>query len=242
MADFYEQSIARNGNFMGRTLVQASGSIGGTRHVFVKLQGGAKNGLVFPTTGGYVVNPFKGNAKAFAGDLVEYSTDGKCKILKTYLVAADAAGTNVLIARDGYKHVPFVGDILMVAPATLTGTGTAVTVTAVEETTDATNGDVWKLTLSAALADAKKGTILVEAEKAGAGQTALVTNPNTFLACDYDFVYDPATGADGTNGARYLLTPCIANEDTKLYIDKMSPIPPAIKALNRSRIDGWFNL
>lgn len=242
MADFYEQSVLSNGNFMGRALVQASGSIGGTRHVFVKLQGGAKNGLVFPTTGGYVVNPFKGRAKAYAGDLVEYSIDGKCKLLKTYLVAAAATGTTVLIVRDGYKHRPFVGDVLMVAPDELDGTGTAVTVTAVEKTTDASAGDVWKLTLSAALDNAPKGSILVEAVKAGGGQKAVVTNPNAFLDCDYDFVYDPSTDVNDMEGARYMLTPCIANEDTKTYIDKMSPLPPAIKALNRSRVDGWFNL
>ena len=45
------------GVFMGRTLIQEKGSIGGSRFVFVKLQG-VKNELVFPTFGAILQNPF----------------------------------------------------------------------------------------------------------------------------------------------------------------------------------------
>lgn len=249
MADFYESQILNSGHQFGRALVQANGSIGGHRHVFVKLQGN-KNGLVFPTTGGLLVNPFKGAARAFAGDLCEYTpangTNGaKVAILKTYQVAkATSASTDVdiYITRDGYKHVPFVGDILMVAPSSLTGTGTAVTVTAVSKTTDTTAGDVWKVTLSATLGTLAVGAILVEAVAAGSSKKAVVTNPNSFLPADYDFAYEPAASDSDYDGARYLLTPCIANEDTKVYSDRVTPWPASVIALNKSRITGWFNL
>ena len=70
----------------------------------------------------------------------------------------------------------------------------------------------------------------------------MVTNPNAYAPCDFDFIFDPASGDDDFDGARYMFTPCIANEDTKLYINKMSPLPDSIKALNKSRVEGWFNL
>lgn len=248
MADFYQQKVLNSGSFLGTTLIQAHGEIGGHRYVFVKWQGSSKNSLVFPTTGGILKNPFKGNAKIFAGDLVEFNPglDDKgatVKILKTYEVAKDVAeaDTTVLIVRNGYRHIPFVGDNIMVAPDTLDGTGTAVTVTAVEKTADS-GVDVWKLTISAALGTVKKGTVLIEAAETGADKKPMVTNPNAYAPSDYDCLYDPASGDDDFEGARYMFTPCIANEDTKLYTNRMSPLPQAVKALNKSRVDGWFNL
>lgn len=243
--NFYEQKVAASGVFMGRTLIQASGEIGGHRHVFVKLQGQGKNGLVFPTAGGVLKNPFKGQAKIYAGDLVEYNpgitedAGATVKILKIYEVNSVDA-TTINIVRNGYRHIPFVGDILMKAPDTLDGTGTGVTVTAVAKAT-VSDVDVWQVTVSEALTLAA-GDILVEASAAGADATAVVTNPNAFAPCDYDFVYNPAADDDPYEGARYLFTPCIANEDTKIYINKMSPLPASVKALNKSRVDGWFNL
>lgn len=236
MSDFYSQHLANSGVNYGAVLIQAGTTVGGARSVFVKLQGQGKNGLVFPPIGGLVKNPFKGHAKAFAGDLAEYRTDGSVYLLKTYELAEAASTTEVKIVRDGFHHKPFVGDILMVEPDKLTATGTGVTVTAVKA-----DGDVWVLTVSAALTGAK-GAVLVEAEKAGSGAKAVVTNPNAFLPCDVDFLYNPQESDDDFEGARYPLTPCLANEDTKLYISKMSPLPKAIKAINASRVDGWFNL
>lgn len=127
----------------------------------------------------------------------------------------------------------------MVAPDALDGTGTAVTVTGVEKTTEA-GADVWKLTLSATLGVVAKDAVLVEAAAAGAKQKPMVTNPNGYAQCDYDFLFTP--GEDFEDGARYMLTPFLANDDTVMYIDRMSPIPPAIKALNKSRVNGWFHL
>ena len=159
MSDFYQQILLNSGYLPGRALVQARGSIGGHRYVFVKLQMSGKDALVFPTSGGIVKNPFKGNARAFAGTLAEYipsngSNGSEIRILKSYAVAkatTESTDTDIYLKRDGYSLIPFVGDILMVAPSTLTGKGTAVTITAVEKATDGTAGDVWKVTLSATL-------------------------------------------------------------------------------------------
>lgn len=243
MANFYE---ARNGGVnLGNTLIQASGEIGGSRHVFVKLQRSGNDAQTFPTVGGVVTNAFKGRAKIYAGDFMEFDPGisgdkgATVKILKTYEVAEAATATakTIKVVKDGWHHIPFVGDILMAAPATIDGTGTAATVTAV-----VANGDMYELTLSAALGALKVGDIIVEADKAGDGAKPLVTNPNTVAACDYDFLYDPTASTDDFEGARYLITPLIATEDVKMYTSKMSPMPAYIAALNKSRINGWFNL
>lgn len=238
-----------SGFLAGRALIQAHGEIGGLRYVFVKLIGASKDAFRAPTSGGKLLNPFKGNAKIYAGDFMEYDPgiDGNngatVKILKSYQVAkaVGETDTSVLIVRDGYKHIPFVGDNIMVAPETLDGTGKAVTVTAVEATTEA-GADVWKLTLSAAIGAVGKDVVLVEAEAAGDDKKPMVTNPNSYAQCDYDFLFSPSTGDPFEDGARYMITPFLANDDTVMYIDRMSPIPPAIKALNKSRVNGWFHL
>lgn len=236
MNDFYAARATRSGVNYGTTLIQAHGQVGGARSVFVKLQGQGKDGLVFPPIGGMVKNPFKGFAKAYAGDLCEYRIDGSVYLLKTYEVAEAASTTTVKIARDGFRHIPFVGDILMVEPNTLKATGTGVTVTAVKA-----DGDVWELTVSESVT-AAKGAVLVEADKAGTGAKAVVANPNAYFPSDVDFLYEPSQGDDDYEAARYMLTPCLANEDTKLYVSKMQPLPKAIKALNKSKVEGWFNL
>lgn len=237
--DFYERQALNSGYFAGRTLIQANGSVGGHRAVFVGLESAGKNDLVYVPYGGAVKNPFKGRAKMFAGDLCQYETDGRVYLLKTYQVQADVAAdaTIVYIVRDGYKHIPFVGDILMKAPSTLTGSGTAATVTAVEETTNS-NAIVWKLTLSAAVGAMSANDVMVEGLAAGT-TTAVVTNPNTVLPMDYDFIYNPAAGNDDFAGARYMLTPVLSQ---LAWQAKLSPMPPSVLALNKSRITGWFSI
>lgn len=245
MADFYQQILLNSGYLPGRALVQARGSIGGHRYVFVKLQMSGKDALVFPTTGCVIKNPFKGNARAFAGTLFEYNPDGTGYILKSYAVAkatAEATDTDIYLKRDGYSLIPFVGDILMVAPTTLTGKGTAVTVTAVKAETDATAGDVWKVTLSATLGALTTSSVLVEAKEVGASKEAMVTNPNSYLPCDFDFVFDPAASDNDFDGARYLITPALALGDVFLYTDRMQPLSAALKGLNKSKVNGWFNI
>ena len=150
------------GAFRGRKLIQSHGAVGGAKSVFVKLQGN-KNDLMYPTLGGPIKNPFKGAAKMFAGDLCEYRTDEKgfkpeIYILKTYEVVS-ASGTTVNIVRDGYKHIPFVGDKIGVAPEEIGGAMEAVTVSAVVKS-KVGEVDVWALTVSGAVS-ASKGDILV---------------------------------------------------------------------------------
>ena len=234
------------GVFLGKTLLQRRGEIGGARYVFVKLQGN-KNELVFPTFGCKIMNPFKGTAKMYAGDLIEYRyNDGKKGatgyILKTYVVnkaTSTSADTVIYLTRDGYKHIPFVGDVLMKAPATIDGTGTAVTVTKVEPTVEESN-DVWKVTLSATLANLKVNDILVEAVEAGSDKKPMVTNPNAMCPADYDFLYEPSTGDSDFDGARYFMTPVLHGT---AYIDRMSPMPKSVlDARNKSLVTGWFEL
>lgn len=252
MGNFYGSRIAQNGYFAGSTLVQARGSIGGFRHVFVNLAG-PKAGVMYPTHGGILKNPFPGVAKMYAGDLIEYKTDGVCLLLKTYeLAKATESDTDTTIyissgkcaQGEVFRHIPFVGDIIMVAPAEIDGTGTAVTVTKVEKTFDAADGkqDGWKVTLSETLGKLAKGDVLVEAAEEGSSKKAMVTNPNCYLDKDHDMIYEPATGDEDYDGARYFFTPVLMMGREFAYIDRMQPLPASVMALNKSKVDGWFLL
>lgn len=225
------------GVFRGRKLIQRRGEVGGAKSVFVKLQG-IKNELVYPTFGGFIKNPFKGAAKLFAGDLCEYRTndDGvkpEVYILKTYLVES-VSGTTVNIVKDGYKHIPFVGDKIGVAPDKLGGEMTAVTVTAVAST-KVGSVDVWALTVSGTLT-ASKGDVLVEA---GADGNMLVKQINGVIDCDLDMLDAPATGDEDFDGARYAYTPALGGI---MYTKKMSPMPECVLAVNQAKINGWFQI
>lgn len=238
------------GNFFGRTLVQQKGEIGGARDVFVKL-GGLKNDLIFPTFGGRVMNPFKGQAKIYAGDLIEYRTNDKgvspeIYLLKTYQVAkASSSETTIQIVRDGYKHRPFVGDVLMKAPDTMDGTGAAYTVTAVSTSDkggDTSKESVWMVTLNTTLGELSKGDVLVEAKSENASGKMMVQNVNAVAPCDYDFLHsDPSVPSDEDNEfdkARYYMTPALGG---LMYKHKMSPIPPCVeKDCNEVKVNGWF--
>lgn len=232
------------GVFLGTALRQTSMTFGGMRDVFVKLQG-VKNDLVSPTFGGQLKNPFPGFAKIFAGDLFEFRLDDKGEnpevyLLKTYEVAKETSDTTVFIVRDGYRHIPFVGDKLMKAPEAFGTAGTAYTVTAVEETVDESK-DVWKLTLNTALGSLTAGDVLVEADKEHASEAKmLVQNVNAVAPCDYDIFGQPSTGkTDEFEKTRYYLTPALHGT---MYISKMSPMPAVVKALNKSRVNGWYEL
>lgn len=225
------------GAFRGRKLIQRRGEVGGAKSVFVKLQG-IKNELVYPTFGGRIMNPFKGAAKLFAGDLCEYRTNDKgvkpeVYILKTYLVES-ASGTTVNIVKDGYKHIPFVGDKIGVAPEELGGEMTAVTINAVT-TAKVGEVDVWKLTVSASLT-ASKGDVLVEA---GSDNKMVVKAINGVIDADCDMLDAPATGDEDFDGARYMYTPALGGI---MYTHKMSPMPACVKELNIAKINGWFQI
>jgi hypothetical protein len=224
------------GVFRGRKTIQRRGTIGGARSVFVKLQGN-KNELVYPTFGGYIKNPFKGAAKMFAGDLIEYRTDENGEnpeiyILKTYLVES-VSGTTVNIVKDAYKHIPFVGDKIGVAPDEIGGEMTAVTINSIK-VSKVGDVDVWACTCSATLS-AKKGDVLVEAD----ATNMLVENINAVAPTDLDMLDAPATGDEDFDGARYSYTPALGGI---MYINRMSPMPKCVLDLNKSNINGWYQV
>lgn len=224
------------GAFRGRKTIQRRGTIGGARSVFVKLQGN-KNELVYPTFGGYIKNPFKGAAKLFAGDLIEYRTDGNGEnpeiyILKTYLVES-VSGTTVNIVKDAYKHTPFVGDKIGVAPAEIGGEMSPVTINSIK-VSKVGDVDVWACTCSATLS-AEKGDVLVEAD----ATNMLVENINAVAPTDLDMLDAPATGDEDFDGARYSYTPALGGI---MYINRMSPMPKCVLDLNKSNINGWYQV
>lgn len=225
------------GYFRGRKTIQRRASVGGARSVFVKLQGN-KNELVYPTFGGFIQNPFKGAAKMFAGDLIEYRTDEngvnpEVYFLKTYLVKS-VSGNTVNVVRDGYKHIPFVGDKLGVAPAEIGGAMTAATVNAVAKTV-VDGVDVWALTMSGTVA-AEEGDVLVEA---GVDGKMLVKAINAVAPTDLDMGDVPATGDEDFDGARYSYTPALGGI---MYVNKMSPLPECVLKLNIAKVNGWFQV
>lgn len=225
------------GYFRGRKTTQRRGTVGGARSVFVKLQGN-KNELVYPTFGGYIKNPFKGTAKLFAGDLIEYRTDNdgvnpEIYILKTYLVES-ASGTTVNIVKDAYKHIPFVGDKIGVAPSELGGEMTAVTINSIK-TSKVGDVEVWACTCSAALTT-KKGDVLVEAD---GSNKMMVKAINAVAPTDLDMFDAPATGDEDFDGARYSYTPALGGI---MYISKMSPMPACVLAENRAKVNGWYQI
>lgn len=225
------------GYFRGRKTIQRRGTVGGARSVFVKLQGN-KNELVYPTFGGYIKNPFKGTAKLFAGDLIEYRTDNdgvnpEIYILKTYLVES-ASGTTVNIVKDAYKHIPFVGDKIGVAPSELGGEMTAVTINSIK-TSKVGDVEVWACTCSAALTT-KKGDVLVEAD---GSNKMMVKAINAVAPTDLDMFDAPATGDEDFDGARYSYTPALGGI---MYISKMSPMPACVLDKNQAKINGWYQI
>lgn len=225
------------GYFRGRKTTQRRGTVGGARSVFVKLQGN-KNELVYPTFGGYIKNPFKGTAKLFAGDLIEYRTDNdgvnpEIYILKTYLVES-ASGTTVNIVKDAYKHIPFVGDKIGVAPTEIGGEMTAVTINSIK-TSKVGDVEVWACTCSAALTT-KKGDVLVEAD---GSNKMMVKAINAVAPTDLDMFDAPATGDEDFDGARYSYTPALGGI---MYISKMSPMPACVLAENQAKINGWYQI
>lgn len=118
---YMEQMGTRGMLNHGATIVQTEGKVGGTRYVFAGLEALIKNAFVHPPIGGKLVNPFKGQAKIYAGDLIEHDlgfTAGNegpgatIKILKAYGVAkatTAATDTDIYIVRNGFVHIPFPG-------------------------------------------------------------------------------------------------------------------------------------
>lgn len=227
------------GTFRGTILRQSKGKFGGARSVFAKFKG-IKNELVYPYNGGKIVNAPKGDGfKFFAGDLMEFRTDEnyakpEVYLLKTYLVES-VSGSVVNIVKDGYKHKPFVGDKVGVAPEEIGGEMTAATITKVE-VKKVGDVDVWACTVDSALS-AGKGDVLVEADE---DDTMLVKQINAFADCDGDMPYSAEDGDDEFEKAKYFYTPAVGG--VYILIHKMSPLPACVKKVNVSQFNGLFKL
>lgn len=222
-----------NNVFLGRSTLQSKNAYGERKYVFYNTGGGQKNSWR-PTNGGVLQNPYKNGGKFFQGDLAEYTLDGKVTILKTYEVSAavGATETTVKIVRDEFRHQPEVGDILMVAPSSLNGTGTAVKVTEIDDS----NEEYWSLTIASALGAVAKGSILVEGSEAGESKKMMVSNPNSFL--DIDAVNKFPTN-NASDNVIYSIAP-VMHEIA--YIDRMATLPACVKAINKSLVAGLFEL
>lgn len=230
--DFYLSKAIGGAVYHGGVLINAKGSIGGSRHVFLEFVTNGKTNLLKDPVSYRIMNPFKGFGKMFAGDLLQCDMNTKqAYILKTFKLnaAVGASDTEAQIVNDGFSHRPFVGDVLMAAPDSADGTGTAATVTAVTK-----SSGYWAVTFSAALGALEKGALLVEGSEAGDAATPLVTKPNRFTATDLDFAF-PSDGDDDFEKARYLYTPYYPTELAAMWRSKMSPMPKYVLSLNKAR-------
>lgn len=238
------------GVFLGRARIAQKKRNGGARYVSVDFQG-LKNDLVYVLWGGVLANPFPGVAKLYEGDMFYQELDKngehpKLYCLKVYEAAKASTAKTLTLKRDGFRHIPFVGDTLMVEPETIGGSGTVANVTAVTSTTDTDGNKVWVLTLDTALTVAV-GDILVEgvadtseSATAGAGNM-LVKDINCFAPQDYDFVFEPVADPedeDNYEDAEYQLTPVVGFLG---WIHRMSPIPKCVLKLNQSRYNGVWS-
>ena len=169
-----------------------------------------------------------------------YKTDDKgakpeIYILKTYLVES-VEGNVVNIVRDGFKHKPFVGDKLGVAPEEIGGAMSTYSTVDSVVAKKVGNQDVWACTMGRAI-EASKGDILVEAEEEGG--LMLVKQINAVADADMDMLDAPAEEDEDFEGARYSYTPALGGI---MYEYKMSPLPECVKKLNQSKVNGWFQI
>ena len=234
-------SETQYGAFRGGKLIQQRGQIGGARSVFVKVKG-IKNELVYPPFGGKIMNPPKGQGfKMFAGDLAWFMTDNdgikpEVYLLKTYEVkSASEDLKTVNIVKDGYRHRPFVGDKLGVAPNAIGGSMTAATIVSIT-TTKVGEVEVYACVFDSAVTGAAAGKILVEADSEN---KMLVKKINAVLDSDIDLLDAGAESSGDFENARYHYTPALGG---LMYIRKMSPMPACVLALNESKINGWFKV
>lgn len=238
-----------NGVFLGRARVATKKTNGSARNIDVDFQG-LKNNLVYVLWGGVLANPFPGAAKLYEGDMFYQELDDKAQhpklyALKVYEAAAASTAKTIKLLRDGFRHKIFVGDTIMVEPATIGGKGKITNVTAVTPKTDTDGTQIWEITVDTALTIAK-GDILVEGKALESADTdgntgeMLVKDINCFAPQDYDFVFEPVADpedVDDFENAEYQLTPVIG---VLGFIHKMNPIPKCVLKLNQSRFNGIF--
>ena len=207
----------------------------GGKFVWVKDSNGEMRGNVL--LGGTILNPNKGFGHLWAAQLVEYIPSEGCKIFRSFkTVGAPIASSNkVRILADGYSDAPEVGQVLMVAPETVDGTGQCAKVASVE-LTEYNGTPIFETTFDTSLGLVADGSILVEADASEATQDAevLVKNPNTFVEVDRDLM---PTDGFGIENANYSIS-TVYNKQA--WIARMQPLPTYVLAKNRSYIEGIF--
>lgn len=157
--------------------VSKSDQVGGGVPVWVEIPKDAVGGA-------YLKNTLKLNEVLASGSPVEYNhKTHEAKILKCFKVTDVAVSdTNSIVTLLRTARTPelYAGMNIMVAPATVTGTGKAVTVTSVDESESGS----YKITVVTADIDAvTAGKYIVESEASGAAKK-MYAIPNNFTKDD----------------------------------------------------------
>lgn len=195
--------------------------------------------------GATIANPYSGFGYAFAADLFEYHINKPGFLFKTFKPAAATAAatdTTIKVTGDGYSHIPEVGNVLMKAPDTATATGQSAKVIAVEYLEEE---ETFQLLLDVAIGSLTTDDILVEAADdngepattSSATATVLVKKPNTFVEVDTPMM--PTNGQWGIENVQHNINTVYGKT---AYIERMQPLPKYVLALNRSYIDGVFEI
>ena len=193
--------------------ISGSEKFGGARVVFT----GTKDGI---TSGRYNIAldrvPDVVNGHIPAGTpLFLNDADRTADVHYAFEVVAGSTLTKTKVKKSLEGSRAMVGMVLMVAPATIDGTGAAVAITAI----DRSNPEYDELT-HASLADSSaEGTILVEASEAGADATVKVL-PNSYAF--YDLVKHPQSVEMWVDGL-------FIHSDGVLLERRVPPIAPIIK-------------
>lgn len=209
-------------------------NVRGGKFVWVKDSNGEQRGNVL--LGGTILNPNKGFGHLWAAQLVQYTPGVGCLIFRSFAVhtaTSAATDTTLYFKADGLSDAPEVGQLIMKAPASATGTGQSGKITAVEY--DAANGK-FKVTVDTALGSLSVGDVIVESNGTAASASAkpLVPNPNTFIEADRDLL---PTDGYGFENANYSIS-TVYNKQA--WIARMQPLPSWVLSKNRSYIDGIF--
>lgn len=209
---------------------ETSRQVRGGKFVWVKDSNGEQRNNIL--LGGTIGNPNKGFGHLWAAQLLQYTPGQEMLIFRSFAVKS-ASGTTINIKADGYSDAPEVGQLLMKAPSTATGTGQSGKVTAVVY--DKAN-EQFVVTVDTSLGTLAANDILVEASgsAASASATVLVPNPNVFNEADRDLL--PTEGY-GFENANYSVS---AVYNKQAWIERMQPLPSYVLAKNRSYIDGIF--
>lgn len=180
-------------------------------------------------SGGMVVNKLDKDEKLAGGSPVEFNiVDKTAKILRVFKVkATNVVDTNTIISVERAWDLPILkpGMVVMVMPNTITGTGKAVVVSAVDNSTEG----VSKFTVPTADIDAvSAGKYLVESESATAGSGKKIYCLPTSLTLE-------DTVGGGQNSVGIALGPCTA------FINVIPYLPDPIKNNLQGIYWQWYN-